>query len=124
MRPTGNRWRLSFVCFISIRGKSRGRRPRDTSRRHRMKASRIVVVAALLAMGAAGAALAGVVATGGTSTTRVTGTEREDRLKLSRTHLAAGKDTLVAGHKGTLSHSVRVTGPGMKNRAVHGAMKP
>jgi len=89
-----------------------------------MKASRIVVVAALLAMGAAGAALAGVVATGGTSTTRVTVTEREYRLTLSRTHLAAGKYTLVAVNKGTLAHSLEIAGPGMKNRRIAGTIKP
>lgn len=89
-----------------------------------MKASRIVVVAALLAMGAAGAALAGVVATGDKSTTRVTVTEREYRLTLSRTHLAAGKYTLVAVNKGTLAHSLEIAGPGMKNRRIAGTIRP
>ena len=89
-----------------------------------MKASRIVVVAALLAMGAAGAALAGVVATGGTSTTRVTVTEQEYRLTLSRTHLAAGKYILVAVDRGKLAHSLEITGPGIKNRRIAGTIKP
>src|SRR5260370_34806589 len=89
-----------------------------------MKASRIAVAAALLAMGAAGAALAGAVATGGTSTTRVTVTEKEYRLTLSRTHLAAGKYTLVAVNKGTLAHSLEIAGPGMKSRRIAGTIKP
>jgi plastocyanin len=89
-----------------------------------MKASRIVLVAALLAMGAAGAALAGVVATGGTNTTRVTVTEREYRLTLSRTHLAAGKYLLVAVNKGTLAHSLEIAGPGIKSRRIAGTIKP
>jgi plastocyanin len=89
-----------------------------------MKVSRIVVIAALLAMGAAGAALAGVVATGGTSTTRVTVTEKEYRLTLSRTHLAAGKYTLVAVNKGMLAHSLDIAGPGMKSRRIAGTIKP
>jgi uncharacterized cupredoxin-like copper-binding protein len=89
-----------------------------------MKASRIVLVAALLAMGAAGAALAGVVATGGTNTSRVTVTEREYRLTLSRTHVAAGKYALVAVNKGTLAHSLEIAGPGIKNRRIAGTIKP
>ena len=89
-----------------------------------MKASRIVLVAALLAMGAAGAALAGVVATGGTNTTRVTVTEREYKLTLSRTHLAVGKYTLVAVNKGAIAHSLEIAGPGIKSRRIAGTIKP
>ena len=65
-----------------------------------------------------------MVATGGTNTTRVTVTEREYRLTLSRLHLAAGKYTLVAVNKGALAHSLEIAGPGIKSRRIAGTIKP
>jgi plastocyanin len=89
-----------------------------------MRGSRIVVFVALLAVAAAGAALAAVVATGGTGTNRVSVTEREYKLTLSRTHLAAGKYTLVAVNKGKLAHSLEIAGPGIKGQRIAGTVKP
>ena len=89
-----------------------------------MKVSRVVMVAAILAIAVAGAALAGMAAFAGTKTTRLTVTEVEYKLTLSRTHLAAGKTTFVVVDKGKLAHSLSIAGPGLKKRLISGTIKP
>jgi plastocyanin len=82
------------------------------------------MVASILALAVAGAALAGVSALSGTTTTRVTVTEVEYKLTLSRTHLSVGKTTLVVVNKGKLAHSLSISGPGLKKRLIPGTIKP
>jgi plastocyanin len=89
-----------------------------------MRGSRIVVFLSFFAVLVTGVALAAVAATGGTRTTAVTVTEREYKLTLSRTHVAAGKYTLVAANKGKLSHSLEIAGPGIKGERIAGTIKP
>ena len=89
-----------------------------------MKISRAVMVASILALAVAGAGLAVMAALAGTKTTRVTVTEVEYKLTLSRTHLSAGKTTLVVVDKGKLAHSLSISGPGLKKRLISGTIKP
>jgi plastocyanin len=89
-----------------------------------MRGSRIVVFLSFFAVLVTGVALAAVAATGGTRTTAVTVTEREYKLTLPRTHVAAGKYTLVAANKGKLSHSLEIAGPGIKGERIAGTIKP
>jgi plastocyanin len=78
----------------------------------------------MLALAVAGAGLAGMAALGGTATTRVTVTEVEYKLTLSRTHLSAGKTTLMVVNKGKLAHSLEISGPGLKKRLIAGTIMP
>jgi uncharacterized cupredoxin-like copper-binding protein len=89
-----------------------------------MKISRGVVVASMLTLAVAGAGLAGMAAVAGTTTTRVTVTEVEYKLTLSRTHLSAGKTTLMVVNKGKLAHSLEISGPGLKKRLIAGTIMP
>jgi len=89
-----------------------------------VKISRFVMVAAILAVALAGAALAGMAALAATKTARLTVTEVEYKLTLSRTHLAAGKTTLVVVDKGKLAHSLSISGPGLKKRLIASTIMP
>lgn len=51
-------------------------------------------------------------------------TEVEYKLTLSRSHLSAGKPTLVLVDKGKLAHSLSISGPGLKKRLITGTIKP
>lgn len=89
-----------------------------------MKISRVVMVAGILTVAVAGAALAGMAAFAGTKTTRLTVTEVEYKLTLSRTHVATGTTTLVVVDKGKLAHSLSIAGPGLKKRLIAGTIMP
>jgi len=89
-----------------------------------VKISRAVMVASILALAVAGAGLAVMAALAGTKTTRVTVTEVEYKLTLSRTHLSVGTTTLVVVDKGKLAHSLSISGPGLKKRLISGTIKP
>ena len=89
-----------------------------------MKISRAIMVASVIALALAGAALAGMAAMTGAKTTRVTITEVEYKLTLSRSHLSAGKTTLVVVNKGKLAHSLSISGPGLTKRLIAGTVKP
>jgi hypothetical protein len=54
----------------------------------------------------------------------VTVTEVEYKLTLSRSHLSAGKITLVVVNKGKLAHSLEISGPGLKKRLIAGTIMP
>ena len=75
-----------------------------------MKISRALMIASVLALAITGAALAGVAAMAGAKSARVTVTEVEYKLTLSRSHLAAGKTTFVVVNKGKLAHSLSISG--------------
>lgn len=89
-----------------------------------MRISRTVMVTSVLVLAMAGAGLAVMAALAGTKTTRVTVTEVEYKLTLSRTHLSAGKTTLVVVDKGKLAHSLSISGPGLKKRLIAGTIMP
>lgn len=89
-----------------------------------MKISRAVMVASIFALVVAAAGLAVMAALAGTKTTRVTVTEVEYKLTLSRSHLSAGKTTLVVVDKGKLAHSLSISGPGLKKRLIAGTIMP
>jgi plastocyanin len=86
--------------------------------RARAAVAALVVVAAVI-----GAAVAGMVAQAGTRTTRVTITEREYRLTLSRKSVPAGKVTFVIVDRGMLSHSLAIKGAGASRR-LSGTVHP
>lgn len=88
-----------------------------------MKIPRAIVVASILAL-IVGAGLAVMGALAGTTSTRVTMTEVEYKLTLSRTHVSAGKTTLVVVDKGKLAHSLSISGPGLNKRLIAGTIKP
>lgn len=89
-----------------------------------MKFSRTVMVTSILVVVVAGSWLAVMAALAGTTTTRLTVTEVEYKLTLSRTHLSAGKTTLVVVDKGKLAHSLSISGPGLRKRLISGTIKP
>jgi plastocyanin len=89
-----------------------------------MKLGRTILIASLVAVALAGAALAGLVSRDRSTTARVTVTEVEYRLKLSTSHLAPGKVTLVVTNKGKLAHSLSISGPGLKKRLISGTLRP
>lgn len=82
----------------------------------------MVVVVAAFVLSAAG--LAAVNAMGGTRAARVTVTEVEYKLTLSKTHVGAGKTTFVVMNKGKLGHALSISGPGLKKRLVMGTIPP
>lgn len=89
-----------------------------------MKISRSIMITSVVALALAGAGLAVMAALASTKTTRLTVTEVEYKLSLSRTHLSAGKTTLIVVDKGRLAHSLSISGPGLKKRLIAGTIKP
>jgi hypothetical protein len=87
---------------------------------------------AVLVLGLAGAALAGVVSHTAAKVTRVTVTEREYKLTLSMngkvvaaTHsFAAGAYVFTAVDRGKVAHSLAISGPGIKLKRIPGTIKP
>jgi plastocyanin len=80
----------------------------------------VLVAAAVLSA----AGLAVMNALGGTQSARVTVTETEYKITLSRTHIATGKTTFVVVNKGKLAHSLSIRGPGMTKRLIMGTIAP
>jgi plastocyanin len=89
-----------------------------------VKISRSIMITSVVALALAGAGLAVMAALASTKTTRLTVTEVEYKLSLSRTHLSAGKTTLIVVDKGRLAHSLSISGPGLKKRLIAGTIKP
>lgn len=89
-----------------------------------LRIGRVVLVTAVIAAVAGGAALAGIAAVSKTQATRLTVTEVEYKLTLSRTHVSAGATTFVVVDKGKLAHSLSISGPGLKKRLIAGTIKP
>jgi plastocyanin len=79
-----------------------------------------VVFAALLGAAAA----AGMAAHAASRATRVTVTEREYKLTVSRRTFKAGKVTFVVQNRGKLAHAFEVTGPGVSGKRISGTIAP
>ncbi len=89
-----------------------------------MKISRALALTTMLALTLAGAGLAALASPTTTHSTRLTVTETEYKLTLSRRQLAAGTTTIVAVNKGKLAHSLSISGPGLKKRLFSGTIAP
>jgi plastocyanin len=79
-----------------------------------------VVFAALLG----GAAAAGMAAHAASRTTRVTVTEREYKIGLTRRTFKAGKVTFVVQNRGKLAHEFEISGPGVSGKKIAGMIAP
>jgi uncharacterized cupredoxin-like copper-binding protein len=55
---------------------------------------------------------------------KVTATETEYRIELSRTTLAPGSTTFVVVNKGTVAHSLEIDGPGVEDEKLSGTVPP
>jgi plastocyanin len=80
-------------------------------RRARIAFTALVVVAAVIGAGAAG-----LVARASTRTTRVTVTEREYKITLSKRTFSPGTVTFLINNRGKLAHSFAIRGPGLSKR--------
>lgn len=89
-----------------------------------MKIPRTLLIASIVGAAVAGTAAVALAALATPKTTRVTVTEVEYKLTLSRTHLAAGSTTLVVVNKGKIAHSLSISGPGLKKRLIAGTIMP
>jgi uncharacterized cupredoxin-like copper-binding protein len=76
--------------------------------------TRPLLLAGALALGIAGAAVAGI-AVHSTAATKVTVTEREFRITLAPSNVAEGPTTFVVKNTGKLSHALALSGPGVAN---------
>lgn len=81
-----------------------------------MKSNRPLVLAAVLALAAIGAATAGIAAHASSSATTVRVTEREFHIALSVRSVRAGAVTFVVRNTGKLSHALEIAGPGLKKK--------
>jgi uncharacterized cupredoxin-like copper-binding protein len=88
------------------------------------RATRFGLVAVLVAAAVAGVAAAGMAAHSARATTRVTVTEREYKITLSRRTLPAGRTTFVVRNAGKLVHEFAITGPGIGTKRIHGTLAP
>jgi plastocyanin len=80
-------------------------------RRAHIALTALVVVAAVIGAGAAG-----LVARASTRTTRVTVTEREYKITLSKRTFSPGTVTFLINNRGKLAHSFAIRGPGLSKR--------
>jgi plastocyanin len=55
---------------------------------------------------------------------KVTATETEYRIALSRTSLAPGATTFVVVNKGTVAHSLEIDGPGVSDKKLSSTVAP
>jgi uncharacterized cupredoxin-like copper-binding protein len=65
-----------------------------------------------------------VAGTAAQSSSRVTATESEYKIVLSRTSVKAGTYTFVAVNKGKIAHSLAVNGPGVAHKRIAGTIAP
>jgi plastocyanin len=77
----------------------------------------------VLAAAVAGAAAAAILAHSATKASRITVTEREYRLTLSRSTFKPGTVTFAVMNRGKLRHSLAIRGPGVSRR-VRGTIAP
>jgi hypothetical protein len=80
--------------------------------------ARIAVAVLVIAAAVIGAGSAALVAGASTSGSRITVTEREYRLTLSRRTFAPGTVTFVVLNRGKLAHSLAIHGPGVSRRII------
>jgi plastocyanin len=88
------------------------------ARRARIAFTAMVVIAAVIGAGAAG-----LVARASTRTTRVTVTEREYKITLSKRTLSPGSVMFLINNRGKLAHSFAIRGPGLSKR-ISGTIPP
>jgi plastocyanin len=86
-----------------------------------MLASALPVVAMLLA---SGSGHSGRSATTAITSSRVTATETEYKIVLSRASLKPGTYSFVAVNKGKIAHSLAVNGPGVAHKRITGTIPP
>jgi plastocyanin len=82
------------------------------------------VAAAVFAAALGAAAAAGMAAHAASKTTRVTVTEREYKISLTRRTFKAGKVTFVVQNRGKLAHTFEVSGPGVSGKTIPGTIAP
>jgi plastocyanin len=85
---------------------------------------RYAAAALVVAAGASGAALAGLAAHAATRAVRVTVTEREYRITLSRRSFKPGTVTFVVQNRGKLKHEFEIHGPGIAGKRIPGMIAP
>ena len=83
----------------------------------------IAFAALVLAAAVAGAAAAAILTHSATKASRITVTEREFRLTLSRRTFKPGTVTFVVMNRGKLRHSLAIRGPGVSRR-IRGTIAP
>jgi plastocyanin len=88
------------------------------------RATRVGFVAVLVAAAVAGVAAAGMAAHSARASTRVTVTEREYKITLSRHTFRAGSMTFVVHNAGRLAHEFAIKGPGIGTKRIHGTIAP
>ena len=93
-------------------------------KRSNRRVVRLGLPVAALGLALAGAATAGLIARAGSSATRVTVTETEYHLTLSRKTFAPGVYTFIALDKGKIAHSLAISGPGIKEKQLSGNVNP
>jgi hypothetical protein len=90
----------------------------------RITRTRIALAVALVLCGVLGAAAAALVArAGAAAATRITVTEKEYHLTLSRRTFRPGRVTFVVHNKGKMAHSLAIRGPGVSKR-IRGKIRP
>jgi plastocyanin len=77
-----------------------------------------LALAPLAAMGTL--ALAGAGPAGASSPVKVTAVETEFHIALSKKAFTPGKYSFKAENKGSITHALSITGPGLKNAHTHG----
>jgi plastocyanin len=85
---------------------------------------RYAAAALVVAAGVSGAALAGLAAHAATRAVRVTVTEREYRITLSRRSFKPGTITFVVQNRGKLRHEFEIRGPGIAGKRIPGTIAP
>jgi plastocyanin len=88
------------------------------------RGARYAVAAVVVTAAAAGAALAGLAAHAATRAVRVTVTEREYRITLSRRSFKPGTVTFVVQNRGKLAHEFEIRGPGVAGKRIAGMIAP
>jgi plastocyanin len=85
---------------------------------------RYAAAAGVVIAAAAGAALAGFAAHAATRAVRVTVTEREYRITLTRRSFKPGTVTFVVQNRGKLRHEFEIRGPGIAGKRIPGMIAP
>jgi uncharacterized cupredoxin-like copper-binding protein len=85
--------------------------------------ARFTIALVAIAATAGGALALGLNARASTHTARVTVTEREYRMTVSRATLSAGTVTLMIVNRGKIAHSFAIKGPGVSKR-IAGTIAP
>ncbi len=95
-----------------------------TKRIRRLILASALLAVAMLVAGGSGFSSRSAAGTTAISASRVTATESEYKIVLSRTSLKAGTYTIVAINKGKIAHSLAVNGPGVAHKRIAGTIAP